>query len=180
MRNCFLSKLNKLDNKFKQDATEFKVFLFVYVKAVISHLHGNQREEVVGFDSSKEAAAEASKNYPELSLEKGSAYDDLATLNGIFLQVLSLEDLDCAYASGDYPKSPLQIVQCFGNLNISILFQSCLKNLVMVLKGMYKPFIALGESWAKNFCSPKIFKKLAAHAFEHIDFYRVERMSPFA
>ncbi len=66
--------------------------------------------DVTGVDPSVEGIAQARVAYPELRLECGSAYDDLAGQYGRFPVVLSLEVVEHVYAPRDYARTVFDLL----------------------------------------------------------------------
>lgn len=78
--------------------------------AVAAYLaaHGYQ---VAGVDPSAEGVAQARSNHPELQIEQGSAYDDLAARFGTFPAVISLEVVEHVYAPRAYAATIYSLLQ---------------------------------------------------------------------
>lgn len=180
--NYLLPALEKLVSKIERDGVRLRAFDLGCGNGAIAHWLTNRGWEVVGVDPSTEGVAQANKCYPELRLEQGSAYDDLAMLYGQFPLVLSLEVVEHVYAPRDYAKTLFSLVQPGGHAIISTPYHGYLKNLAMALTGkMDKHFTALWDHGHIKFWSPKTLKiLLAEQGFAHIDFYRVGRIAPLA
>ena len=71
----------------------------------LAHALSQRGWEVTGVDPSAEGIAQARTAYPDLKLDTGSAYDDLAARYGRFPVVLSLEVVEHVYAPRDYART---------------------------------------------------------------------------
>lgn len=65
--------------------------------------------DVTGVDPSTEGIIQAHKIYPDLKLQMGSAYDDLAGRYGQFPVVLSLEVVEHVYAPRHYARTLFEL-----------------------------------------------------------------------
>ena len=75
--------------------------------------------EPVGVDPSEAGIAEARKAYPDLSLQIGSAYDDLADRYGNCPAVISLEVVEHLYSPRTYAKTLSSLLEPGGTAFVS-------------------------------------------------------------
>lgn len=90
---------------------------------------------VTGVDPSEKGIALARKAYPEIRLESGSAYDDLAGKYGPFPLVLSLEVVEHVYSPRIYAKCVFDLLTPGGIAVISTPYHSYWKNLALAITG---------------------------------------------
>jgi len=137
---------------------------------------------VLGVDPSVEGIAQANTSYPELQLETGSAYDDLATKYGKFPAVVSLEVVEHVYAPRDYAATLFSLVEPGGVAIVSTPYHGYFKNLVMAATGkMDQHFTVLWDHGHIKFWSFKTLSELLTEAgFESVRFRRVGRFPALA
>ena len=137
---------------------------------------------VTGVDPSLEGIAAANAAYRYLTLETGSAYDDLAARFGRFPIVYSLEVVEHVYAPRDYAKTLFDLVEPGGHAIVSTPYHGYLKNLALALTGkMDKHFTALWDHGHIKFWSMRTLSALLNEAgFESVQFRRVGRVPPLA
>jgi 2-polyprenyl-6-hydroxyphenyl methylase/3-demethylubiquinone-9 3-methyltransferase len=178
--NYLFPALEKLVGQLERKGIEPRAFDLGCGNGVLANWLSRRGWEVVGVDPSTEGIAQANKRYPELRLERGSAYDDLAMRYGQFPLVLSLEVVEHVYAPRDYAKTLFALVQPGGHAIISTPYHGYLKNLAMALTGkMDKHFTALWDHGHIKFWSPKTLKTLLTEqGFMNIVFHRVGRIPP--
>lgn len=138
--------------------------------------------QVSGCDPSGSGIAEAKKAYPELDLQLGSAYDDLASKFGTFPLLISLEVVEHVYAPRDYAKTVYNLLQPGGYALISTPYHSYLKNLALAATGkMDEHFTALWDHGHIKFWSVKTITKLLTEANLSVEkVYRIGRIAPLA
>ena len=138
--------------------------------------------EVVGVDPSEMGIQQARTHYPNLRLELGSAYDDLAAKYGTFPCVISLEVVEHVYSPRLYAATLFSLVEKGGVAIISTPYHGYWKNLVMALFGrMDHHFTVLWDHGHIKFWSFKTLKTLLEEAgFRDIRFKRVGRIPLFA
>ncbi|WP_038148693.1 class I SAM-dependent methyltransferase [Thioclava atlantica] len=138
--------------------------------------------QVTGVDPSSEGIAQANKRYPELKLEVGSAYDDLAGKYGHFPVVVSLEVVEHVYAPRAYARTLFDLLEPGGTAIVSTPYHGYLKNLAMALSGkMDAHFTALWDHGHIKFWSFSTLSELLREAgFSEIRFERVGRVPPLA
>lgn len=72
--------------------------------SIANHLY-QKGYAVSGVDPSEQGIQQAKENYPQLNLNAGSAYDNLAEQYGTFPLIISLEVVEHVYAPRDYAKA---------------------------------------------------------------------------
>ena len=127
---------------------------------------------VTGVDPSTEGIDQAKRNYPDLSLHIGSAYDDLAAAYGQFDILVSLEVVEHVYAPRDYARSAYQLLRPGGLAIISTPYNGYLKNLaIAALGGFDRHVTALWDHGHIKFWSVKTLTTLLGEAgFNEIKF----------
>jgi len=111
---------------------------------------------VVGIDPSSDGIAKANINYPGLSLNVGSAYDDLSREYGMFNAVISLEVVEHVYDPKAFISTMYDLVKPGGIAVISTPYHGYLKNLALAVMGkMDDHFMPLKDHghikfWSKN------------------------------
>lgn len=138
--------------------------------------------EVVGVDPSFEGIAQANRNFPNLRLEAGSAYDDLAGKYGQFPLVVSLEVVEHVYAPRDYAKTLYSLVAGGGSAIVSSPYHGYWKNLALAITGkMDSHFTALWDHGHIKFWSMKTLEiLLQEQGFKNVQFHRAGRIPPLA
>ena len=137
---------------------------------------------VTGIDPSVEGIAQARKTFPELRLEQGSAYDDLAAKYGRFPVVVSLEVVEHVYAPRDYAGTLFDLLEPGGTAIVSTPYHGYLKNLAMAITGkMDAHFTVLWDHGHIKFWSiPTLTTLLTEAGFQSIRFHRVGRIPALA
>lgn len=138
--------------------------------------------DVIGVDPSTEGIAQANRNYPDLKLYAGSAYDDLSAQYGQFPVVLSLEVVEHVYSPRQYASTIFSLLQNGGVAILSTPYHGYWKNLTLALSGkMDAHFTALWDHGHIKFWSMKTLTLLLEEAgFFDIHFERVGRIPPLA
>jgi 2-polyprenyl-6-hydroxyphenyl methylase/3-demethylubiquinone-9 3-methyltransferase len=138
--------------------------------------------DVTGVDVSSEGIAQAQSAYPELRLEIGSCYDDLASRYGRFPVVVSLEVVEHLYDPRLYARTLLDLLEPGGTAIISTPYHGYIKNLVLALTGkMDAHFHVLWDHGHIKFWSvPTLTTLLTEAGFETPRFKRVGRIPPLA
>ncbi|MBK1633333.1 hypothetical protein CKO31_21780 [Thiohalocapsa halophila] len=138
--------------------------------------------DVKGVDPSAEGIALAQAAYPHLTLETGSACDDLAARYGRFPVVLSLEVVEHVYAPRDYARAVFDLLEKGGVAILSTPYHGYWKNLALAVTGkMDAHFTALWDHGHIKFWSIKTLGELLREAgFLGIRFERVGRVPPLA
>jgi 2-polyprenyl-6-hydroxyphenyl methylase/3-demethylubiquinone-9 3-methyltransferase len=145
--------------------------------SVAAHLHG-MGFQVVGVDPSTEGIRHAREAYPELVLEEGSAYDDLAARYGRFPVVVSLEIVEHVYSPRDYARTLYDLVEPGGVAIVSTPYHGYLKNLALAVSGkMDAHFTALWDHGHIKFWSiDTLSQLLQEQGFDRPRFLRVGRI----
>jgi len=137
---------------------------------------------VTGVDPSSQGIEKAQAAYPELQLEQGSAYDDLASKYGRFPAVVSLEVVEHVYAPRDYARTLFDFVEPGGTAIVSTPYHGYLKNLSLAVSGkMEAHFTVLWDHGHIKFWSiPTLTTLLSEAGFKNIRFHRVGRIPAIA
>jgi 2-polyprenyl-6-hydroxyphenyl methylase/3-demethylubiquinone-9 3-methyltransferase len=138
--------------------------------------------EVIGVDPSETGVNQAMVAYPELRIEIGSAYDDLAAKYGRFDYVISLEVVEHVFSPREYAKTLFDLVDVGGIAIISTPYHGYLKNLALAVFGrMDEHFTALWDCGHIKFWSIRTLTALLGEAgFRQIEFRRVGRVPQLA
>lgn len=174
--------LGELAKFFRESTTERRVFdLGCGNGSVAAHL-ARQGFQVEGVDPSEEGIAAAQRTFPDLRLELGSAYDDLAARFGRFPAVVSLEVVEHVYSPRAYAKTLFDLVEPGGIAIISTPYHGYIKNLVLALSGkMDNHFTALWDHGHIKFWSVRTFTTLLEEAgFRDLSFRMVGRVPALA
>ena len=148
----------------------------------VANALSQQDWDVTGVDPSIEGIQQAKTAFPNLKLENGSAYDDLAAIYGQFPVLLSLEVVEHVYAPRQYAKTAFDLLEPGGTAIISTPYHGYWKNLAMAISGkMDAHFTALWDHGHIKFWSIKTLTKLLTEAgFVDIRFERVGRIPALA
>ncbi|HEX8903406.1 MAG TPA: methyltransferase domain-containing protein, partial [Longimicrobiaceae bacterium] len=124
----------------------------------------------------------ANEHRPDLQLQVGSAYDDLAARFGRFPAVVSLEVVEHVYAPRSYASTLFELVEDGGVALVSTPYHGYLKNLAMALTGSLDAhFTALRDHGHIKFWSEKTLGALLLEAgFRSVSFERAGRIRPLA
>ncbi len=149
--------------------------------SVAGYLHG-LGYEVVGVDPSRDGIKIAAGTHPDMTLEVGSAYDDLASKYGRFPCVYSLEVVEHVYAPRDYAATLFDLTEPGGTAIVSTPYHGYVKNLAMAVTGkMDAHFTVLWDHGHIKFWSIQTLTTLLTEAgFETIRFERVGRIPVLA
>jgi len=137
---------------------------------------------VIGVDPSEEGIRFAKESYPQLKLELGSAYDNLAERYGQFEVVLSMEVIEHVYDPRRFVRCLEQLLKPEGLLILSTPYHGYLKNLVLALTNKWdNHFTALWDHGHIKFWSVKTLSILLNEVGLQIEkVYRVGRIPPLA
>lgn len=137
---------------------------------------------VIGVDPSENGIMHARVAYPHITIQRGSAYDDLATQFGTFPVVLSLEVVEHLYDPRRYAQTLFSLVEPGGIAIISTPYHGYLKNLALALTGkMDAHFTALWDHGHIKFWSIASLSTLLTEAgFKDLRFNRVGRVPQLA
>jgi len=174
------AELNKIRPSLAQD--ELRLFDLGCGNGSVASALTQQGWQVSGVDPSASGIEAARKAYPNLNLQKGSAYDDLVSDYGRFPVVVSLEVVEHVYAPRDYAKTLFDLVETGGTAIISTPYHGYIKNLALALTGkMDSHFTALWDHGHIKFWSMKTLTALLEEAgFINIRFLRVGRIPVLA
>lgn len=138
--------------------------------------------DITGVDISSDGIAYANRVHPELKLETGSAYENLAAKYGTFPVVVSLEVVEHLYDPRTYACTLFDLLEPGGTAIVSTPYHGYWKNLVLALTGkMDHHFHALWDHGHIKFWSiPTLTELLLEAGFETPRFERVGRISPLA
>ncbi len=138
--------------------------------------------EVAGVDPSKDGIAKANIAYPDLPLEIGSAYDDLADQYGSFDAVISLEVVEHVYDPKTFSTTMFDLVKPGGIAVVSTPYHGYWKNLALALTGrMDDHFMPLKDHGHIKFWSPDTLGALLLDTgFQSVEFQYVGRVSLLA
>ena len=138
--------------------------------------------DVTGVDPSAEGIAQARQGNPDLKLNRGSAYDDLADQYGQFPVVLSLEVVEHVYAPRHYARTLFDLTAGGGWAIVSTPYHGYWKNLALALSGkMDAHYTALWDHGHIKFWSMATLSELLREVgFTDIRFERVGRISALA
>jgi 2-polyprenyl-6-hydroxyphenyl methylase/3-demethylubiquinone-9 3-methyltransferase len=141
-----------------------------------------QGYEMVGVDPSEEGIAQAHRVFPELSLHRGSAYDNLAGMYGRFPALISLEVVEHVYFPRKYAACVYDLLEPGGTAIISTPYHSYLKNLALAASGaLDRHFTALWDHGHIKFWSVRTLTQLLCEAgFRQVSFRRVGRVPALA
>jgi len=138
--------------------------------------------DVTGVDPAPQGIAQARAAFPDLRLEPGSAYDDLAARFGRFPVVVSLEVVEHVYAPRRYARTLADLLAPGGHAVISTPYHGYLKNLALAVTGkMDAHFTALWDHGHIKFWSVRTLTALCAEAgLRRRAVHRVGRIPPLA
>ena len=121
--------------------------------------------EVAGVDPSTAGIAEANRQFPDLNLRVGSAYDPLSETYGTFPLVVSLEVVEHVYAPRDYARCVADLLEPGGAALISTPYHGYWKNLALAATGKLDAhFTALWDHGHIKFWSPATLTELLTGA----------------
>jgi 2-polyprenyl-6-hydroxyphenyl methylase/3-demethylubiquinone-9 3-methyltransferase len=137
---------------------------------------------VRGIDASEDGISQAKRAYPDLDLQLGSAYDDLAARFGTFPVVISLEVVEHLYFPKKFAGQIAALLQPGGLAVITTPYNGYLKNLaIAVLGGFDRHATALWDHGHIKFWSiPTLTTLLADAGLQEIGFSRVGRTPALA
>ena len=138
--------------------------------------------DVQGIDYSESGIRVAREHYPDLKLDVGSAYDDLAGKYGKFPLLLSLEVVEHLFFPRQFARTAFNLLEDGGTAVISTPYHGYWKNLALALTGrMDAHFTALWDGGHIKFWSVETMTSLLKEAgFEDIQFFRVGRIPSLA
>lgn len=142
----------------------------------------NMGFDVVGVDTSEQGILHAKRNFPNLKLELGSAYDDLAGRYGRFPVALSLEVVEHVYFPRKFCSTIFNLLEEGGVAIVSTPYHGYWKNLALAVSGrLDRHFTALWDHGHIKFWSVRTLHALLKEAgFVDIEFKRAGRIPPLA
>lgn len=148
----------------------------------IAELLHQQGYSVVGIDPSEDGVRIAKEKYPHLTIDQGSAYDDLANAYGQFDVVVSLEVVEHVYSPRDYAKTIYDLLVPGGIAILSTPYHGYLKNVALAVTGkLDSHFTVLWDNGHIKFWSIRTLTKLLEETgFKNIRFARTGRIPTFA
>jgi len=138
--------------------------------------------EVTGVDPSTNGIQIANREYPNIRLDVGSCYDDLAAKYGTFPALISLEVVEHVFLPRKFAKCVFDLLEPGGTAVISTPYHGYLKNLAIALTGkMDAHFTALWDYGHIKFWSRTTLRSLLEEAGLRVArFIRVGRIPAFA
>ena len=138
--------------------------------------------QVTGVDTSESGIAVAKRKFPHLTIDVGSAYDDLASRYGTFPLVLSLEVVEHLFSPRIYANNLFQLVSPGGTAIVSTPYHGYWKNLALAISGRFdEHFTALWDGGHIKFFSVRTLRVLLEEAgFRDLEFRFVGRMPALA
>lgn len=133
---------------------------------------------VTGIDASEEGIANAHRQFPQIALHQGSAYDDLAAKYGQFPALLSMEVVEHLYAPRKFAQTAYDLLLPGGTVIVTTPYHGYWKNLVMAVTGkMDDHFTVLWDHGHIKFWSFKTLSRLLTEAgFVDVRFHRAGRI----
>jgi 2-polyprenyl-6-hydroxyphenyl methylase/3-demethylubiquinone-9 3-methyltransferase len=170
-----LKILNKNNNLFNKN-----IFDLGCGNGSVANFLSKYNWQVTGVDPSTDGIEKAKKAYPNLKIEKGSAYENLSEKYGQFPILISLEVIEHLYAPRLFAKTAFDLLLPSGLAIISTPYHGYWKNLVLAILGKFdNHFHALWDHGHIKFWSKKTLSELLLEAgFVDIKFLNVGRL-PF-
>lgn len=144
--------------------------------------HLSARYVVAGVDPSESGVRAANAAYPDLRLELGTAYEDLAARFGQFDAVVSLEVVEHVYDPRLFARRLYDLVRPGGSAVLSTPYHGYWKNLALAVTGrMDAHFTALWDGGHIKFWSVRTLSMLLEEAgFRDLQFRFVGRVPALA
>ena len=138
--------------------------------------------KVVGVDPSIEGVEHANRAFPDLTIEQGSAYDDLESRYGTFPAAISLEVVEHVYAPRNFARTLYNLLEPGGIAIVSTPYHGYLKNLAIAVSNNFDRHVKpLWDHGHIKFWSRKTLAELLSEAgFVDIEFHRVGRIPVLA
>ena len=135
-----------------------------------------------GVDPSSSGIRQAKTESPDLNVEEGSAYDDLAAKYGQFPIVVSLEVVEHLYSPRLFAKTLFELTEPGGVAIVSTPYHGYVKNIVMAVSGkLDSHFTALWDHGHIKFWSIRTLTILLEEAgFTNVRFEFAGRISLLA
>jgi 2-polyprenyl-3-methyl-5-hydroxy-6-metoxy-1,4-benzoquinol methylase len=137
---------------------------------------------ITGVDPSAEGIAAANAAFPELKLEQGTAYDDLAARYGTFPALISLEVVEHVYSPREFVRTMFELVKSGGIAVVSTPYNGYLKNIAVAVTGKFDMHVnPLWDHGHIKFWSVKTLSQLLLDAgFSDLEFHMVGRIGILA
>jgi 2-polyprenyl-3-methyl-5-hydroxy-6-metoxy-1,4-benzoquinol methylase len=138
--------------------------------------------DVTGIDASTTGIENAQRHYPNLRLELGSVYDDLAAKYGQFPYIVCLEVVEHLFYPRTWAKTVFDLTEPDGWAIISTPYHGYWKNLAMAVTGkLDRHFSVLWDCGHIKFFSIETLTQLLEEAgFRQVRFRRLGRIPPLA
>nr|WP_249808867.1 class I SAM-dependent methyltransferase [Bradyrhizobium sp. 174] len=148
----------------------------------VTELLRKRGHPVVGIDPSEDGIKAAKAKYPHLTVERGSAYDELSKTYGKFDIVVSLEVVEHVYSPREYANTVYDLLVPGGIAIISTPYHGYLKNLALAITGKWdRHFTALWDHGHIKFWSmPTLTTLLEEKGFRDIHYVRTGRIPALA
>lgn len=161
---------------------EPRVFDLGCGNGAVANWLSEQGYQVVGVDPAEEGIQRGKQAYPNVSLNLGSAYDDLPALYGRFPAVVSLEVVEHVYDPRHFARTLFNLTQPGGHAVISTPYHGYFKNLVLAASGrMDRHYTALWDNGHIKFWSTATLTKLLTESgFRVVSVHRLGRLPPLA
>lgn len=133
---------------------------------------------VTGVDPSAEGIAIARNAHPNIKVEVGSAYDDLAARFGTFPAIISIEVVEHVYAPRRFAKTAFDLVKPGGIAVLTTPYHGYFKNVAVAITGSFDKHVnPLWDHGHIKFWSIETLSQLLLEAgFGQITFGRVGRI----
>lgn len=138
--------------------------------------------EVTGVDASESGVENAQKCYPQIRIELGSLYDDLAAVYGQFPHVICLEVVEHLFYPRRWAKTMFDLTEAGGLALVSTPYHGYWKNLALAAAGAFdRHFNPLWDYGHIKFFSERTLTELLQEAgFGQIRYLRLGRIPPLA
>jgi 2-polyprenyl-6-hydroxyphenyl methylase/3-demethylubiquinone-9 3-methyltransferase len=167
-----------LERYFRDTGYERRVFDLGCGNGSVAACLAARGFQITGVDPSAEGVAQARAAFPQLQIEQGSAYDDLARTYGTFPVVISLEVVEHVYSPRDFMRTVCELLQAGGMAVLSTPYHGYLKNAAIALSNSFdKHFDPLRDHGHIKFWSINTFTRLLnENGFTEISYHRVGRI----
>ena len=167
---------------FSTQGIDKRVFEIGCGNGSMANLLSSAGFDVVATDPSKHNIELARSNFPVVTFEEYSAYDDLAGRFGTYPAVISLEVVEHLFWPRKFADTAYRLLLPGGVAIISTPYHGYLKNLLIALSGKFdEHWSPLWDGGHIKFWSKKTLRKLLLDAgFSSVEFHLVGRISPIA
>ena len=123
---------------------------------------------VSGVDTSRSGIAIANREHPHISLQLGSAYDDLRSVHGTFPIVISLEVVEHLYSPRLFASRLYDLLEPNGIAIVSTPYHGYMKNLMIAVTGEFDRHVnPLWDDGHIKFWSKRTLRQLLCSAGFH-------------